>query len=197
MLHAPADEAARPGRPRSEAAGQAIRDAALELFVEHGYGGMSMEGIAARAGVGKATIYRRWTSKAELLVDALRSHDTMVVALPDTGDVRADLTAVLRSVQRSMDGEDGPILAAFAVEKHRNTELRDEFQRAFVAKRRAHLRSIISAAVERGDLAARTDVELVVEAGPAILVHRMLIAEAPPEPDLPERIVALLLPAAS
>jgi AcrR family transcriptional regulator len=185
----------RRGRPRRAEVDEAILSAALRMLAQHGYGGVTMEGVAAEAGVGKATIYRRWASKAELLVDALRSHDTMVVPLPDTGDVRADVTAILRSVQQAMDGEDGPILAAFAVEKFRHPELRDEFQRVFVAERRAHLRVIVAAAIERGELALDTDVELVIEGGPAILVHRMLIAEAPPEPDLAERIVALLLPA--
>lgn len=192
---AEACEAARLGRPRSEAAGQAIREAALELLVEQGYGGMSMEAIATRAGVGKATIYRRWSGKAELLVDALRSHQTMTIALPDTGDVRADATVILRSMQQAMDGEDGGILAAFAVEKFRHPELSAEFHGAFVAERRAHMQAIVTAAIERGDLAADTDIDLVIEAGPAIVVNRMLIAEADLEPDLAERIVALLMPA--
>ncbi len=63
-----------PGRPRSPAVDQSILEAALALLVEQGYGGMSMEGIASRAGVGKAAIYRRWPSKAAVIVDALRGH---------------------------------------------------------------------------------------------------------------------------
>ena len=74
VLPAPADEqvaARRPGRPRSERAERAILDAALELFAESGVGGVCMEAVAARAGVGKATIYRRWPGKEDLLLDAL------------------------------------------------------------------------------------------------------------------------------
>jgi len=182
------------GRPRSAELDQVIREAALELLVDHGYGGMSMEGVACRAGVGKATIYRRWSNKAELLVDALRGHEALAVPLPDTGDVRADLLVVLRAIQGAMAGDDGPVLAALSIEKSRHPELREEFDRVFIRDRRAHLRTIIGSAVERGDLPAGTDVELAAETGPAILVHRLVMGDQPPGPDLPARIVDQLLP---
>jgi AcrR family transcriptional regulator len=180
------------GRPRSPAVDQSIRDAALALLVEQGYGGMSMEGIAARAGVGKAAIYRRWPNKAAVIVDALRGHDAMQVPLPDTGDVQADVETMLVAVQRSMAGEDGPIIAAFAAEKFRHPELREEFDRVFVQNRRAHLLGLIRDAVARGDLPADTDVELVAETGPAILATRLLLHDQAPDPKLPRRIVEQL-----
>src|SRR6516164_9360358 len=87
----PATESRRPGRPRSEQAEQAIIEATLDLFGEQGFEGVCIEAVAARAGVGKATIYRRWPNKQELLLAALSS---MKSPIPEpTGSVRDDLVA--------------------------------------------------------------------------------------------------------
>ncbi|MGI8710267.1 MAG: TetR/AcrR family transcriptional regulator [Acidimicrobiales bacterium] len=177
------------GRPRSTLVDQAIRGAAQELLVEQGYGGMTMEAVAARAGVGKATVYRRWSTKAELLVDSLRGHDAPQVPLPDTGDVRADVKTMLVAIQRSMAGQDGPIMAAFAAEKLRHPELRAVFERVFVTERRRHLEHLVAKAVDQGELPTGTDVELLAETGPAICFHRLFLHDAPPDPELPGRIV--------
>ena len=183
------EPARRVGRPRSAKVDLAIREATQDLLVQEGYGGMTIEGIAARAGVGKAAIYRRWATKAELVVDSLRAHDGMQIPLPDTGDARADMEVMLCALQRSMAGDDGPVLAAFVAEKFRNPELRAAFDRAFVAERRRHLRHLVTSAVELGDLPPNTDVELVADLGPAMLSHRLFMHRSPPEPGLPKRIV--------
>ncbi|MCU1354135.1 MAG: putative TetR-family transcriptional regulator [Acidimicrobiales bacterium] len=195
-LDVPAHDGAKraAGRPRSVEVDHAILDAARHLLVEEGYGGMSIEAIAGRAGVGKAAIYRRWATKAEVLVESLREHACADVPLPDTGDLRADLLTMLTGMQCAMAGQDGPIMAAFVAEKVRHPELREEFDRVFVSARRAHLQRIIGAAVARGDLAPSTDVELLAETGPAILAHRLLVHSKPADPDLPARIVAQLVP---
>ena len=97
-----AGEGRRPGRPRSEQAEQAIIDAALDLFGERGVEGVCVEAVAARAGVGKATIYRRWASKEELLIAALGSMKSPM-ADPDTGNVRDDLVELLSVLVRDVD----------------------------------------------------------------------------------------------
>ena len=181
------------GRPRSAATEVAILDAAVELLVEVGFGGMSMEAIAARAGVGKAAIYRRWSSKEEVVVASLREHACASIPLPDTGDVRADLTAMLEGIRRAMVGDDGPIMTAFVSEKARNPDLRAEYDRVFVQERRAHLHHIIGEAITRGELPATTDVELVAEVGPAILAHRLMVRSQDLTLDLPARIVDQIL----
>lgn len=180
------------GRPRSTRVDQAIQDATQEVLVEEGYGGMTIEGIAARAGVGKAAIYRRWATKAELVVDSLRTHEGLQVPLPDTGNVRADVEVMLCALQQAMAGDGGPVLAAFVAEKFRHPELRAEFDRVFVAERRRHLRHLVATAVGRGELPPDTDVELVAETGPALLCHRLFMHRSPPEDDLPKRIVSQL-----
>lgn len=198
MTPAPVEAAGRPaGRPRSAETERAILDAAVELLVEDGFGGMSMEAVAARAGVGKAAIYRRWSSKEELVVESLRGHTAALVPLVDTGDLRADLLTMLEGVRRAMAGDDGPVMTAFVSEKARYPELREEYRRAFVEERRLHLCSIVEAAVSRGDLPADTDVELFAEIGPAVLAHRMMVHDANLARDLPRRIVDQLLGPAS
>ncbi|MFC6162781.1 TetR/AcrR family transcriptional regulator [Kribbella jiaozuonensis] len=83
---------------RSERARQAILDAALELCLKHTYGGLTMEGIAKRAGVGKQTIYRWWPSKAAILLEALQERGGSTLIFPDTGNLKADLRAQMNQV---------------------------------------------------------------------------------------------------
>lgn len=184
----------RVGRPRSDDRDRAILDAALALLVDDGFAGMSIEGIAARAGVGKTTVYRRWKNKAEVVVEALRAHVCDEMPLPDTGDVRRDLAAMYRAMQQSLHGSDGTIMAAFTAEKFRHPELRDEFDRTFVAERRAHMRRLVQRGIATGELAPTTDVDLVAELGPALLWHRFTMKHDRIDRDLPERIIQQFLP---
>ncbi len=194
---ATAEAEARRGRPRSEEVDQAILDAALDLLVTNGYQGMTMEGIAQRAGIGKATLYRRFADKAEVVVEAVRTHGCDQVPMIDSGDIRADLLAFLDGMARSLAGVDGPIMAAVATEKVRHPELQREFERVFVTDRRRFLRHMIAAAVERGDLPASTDVELLALIGPAVLWQQLTMEASPKQLlKLPERIVAQFLPPA-
>src|SRR4051794_29573488 len=103
------DGTRRPGRPRSEAARQAILKATHDELLERGFGGLTMEGIAARAGVGKQTIYRWWRSKAEVALDALLDVAAESIPIPDEGGLEADLAAFLRRTFGMQDSE-GPIL---------------------------------------------------------------------------------------
>src|SRR5918996_5195266 len=91
------DLKARRGRPRDARADRAILDAVLDLLVEVGYAGLTIEGVAEKAGVAKTTVYRRWPSKASLVV-ALGQDVATQVRVPDTGTVRGDASALLRDV---------------------------------------------------------------------------------------------------
>ena len=190
---APDSGIARSGRPRDPSRDEAIFAAAVALFAEHGYAGVSIEGVAARAGVGKATIYRRFASKAQLLVDAIHVCAGVTEQLPDTGDVRADLTHMLESLMDRLRSDLGPVLLAFAAERVRYPALDEEFTRSVIGAKRAHIVKLIADAIERGDLPPDTDTEVVAEAGPALLwqhaMNRMPLTD-----DLPARIIAMLLP---
>lgn len=178
----------RPGRPRSELCNRAIASAALELLVQDGFARMTMEGVAARAGVGKATVYRRWETKEQLVVDAYLAHAQDHVVSPDTGTLRGDLlevfTALLGKFRR-----DGRIAQAFAAEQGRHPNLAQTFRDTFVAERRAAMREILARGQARGELRADADVDLLSDVGSAVMWHRLTITGAPLDDDLPQRIV--------
>ncbi len=183
----------RPGRPRSEQCDLAIRAAVLDLLVEEGFAGISIEGVAARAGVGKATIYRRWPSKEDLVVDAVVTHSLEHVVSPDTGSLRGDLLVLLRAMIEKFR-RDGPLVLAFTAEQHHHPQLAEAFRRTFLDDRRAASREIFERAVARGELPPDADLELLQDVGAAILWHRLAVTGAPVGDDLPERIVNQFLP---
>jgi len=106
----------RGGRPRDESREQAILDAAIDLLAEVGYEGMSIEAVAVRAKSSKATIYRRWPGKAELVADAMRRRSEPILEdLPDTGSLRSDLLALALRMFDGMKGVDGGLMCGLAV----------------------------------------------------------------------------------
>jgi AcrR family transcriptional regulator len=183
----------RPGRRRDPACDEAILKATVDAFVEEGYAGVSIEGVATRAGVGKATIYRRFASKAELVAEAVRVTALIDDHLVDTGDLRADLISTLSPMVERLRGPDGKLLLTFAVERVGNPDLSAAFERSVIGAKRVHVRKLLAAAVERGELAADADIELIAESGPAIIWHHALYG-LPLDDDLPGRILDLVLP---
>ena len=186
----------RPGRPRDPACDAAILQAALDVFAEEGYAGVSIDGVAARAGVGKATIYRRYSSKAEMIVEAVRCGAAVDDRLPDTGDLRADLASMMQPLIDRLRGDDAKLLTMFAVERQRDPELQEQFQRSVIGKKREHIRHLVEAAIERGELPATADVELIAEVPPALIWHHALYGLAMAD-DFLERILDLILAPAS
>src|SRR5579863_7024443 len=121
----------RPGRPRSEVCDQAIETAALDLLVEQGWSGVTMEGIAVRAGVGKATVYRRWEDREQLLLDSVVHRCAEHVVSPDTGSLRADLIELYNGLLRKF-WRDGEVLRAFIGVVARDPQLAEAFRRTFL-----------------------------------------------------------------
>jgi AcrR family transcriptional regulator len=186
-------ERQRVGRQRDPSRDEAILAATLAAFAEQGYAGVSIEGVAARAGVAKATIYRRYPTKVQLVVEAVKVGACFADYLPDTGDVRADLANMLAKLMNLLRSDVGPVLLAFAAERVRYRHLDDEFKRSVIGAKRAHIRHLITSAIERGVLPADIDVEVIAEAGPALLWHHALNHLALTD-DLPRRIIEVLLP---
>lgn len=186
------DVRARPGRPRDPAYDAAILQATLDVFAECGYGGVSIEGVAARAGVGKATIYRRYASTAELVVAAVRCGAHMDDHLPDTGDLRADVTAMMRPLFERLRGDDRRLLATFSADRFHHPDLAAEFDRSVIGKKRSHLRHLVRSAIDRGELPADADLDLIAEAPAALLWHHALYDLAMDD-DLLDRILDLVL----
>jgi AcrR family transcriptional regulator len=182
------------GRPRSAAAHAAILDAAVALFVEVGSEGMSVEGVAARAGVGKTTIYRRWRSKEDLVIDAVIQVFTEPVT-PDTGSVRGDLVRCARELQGLMSSSPaGEVFPRMVAEVARGSALGRLYGQRVAAPRRAILADALTRGVERGELAPSIDVDLVVDALVGLLLLRRITGGLGDcGPDLAGPMVDLLL----
>ena len=170
-----AAEPSRGGRSRDEAREQAILEAAIDLLAEVGYEAMSIEGVAVRAKSSKATIYRRWPGKAELVADAIRRRSEPILEdLPDTGSLRGDLLALARFMFDNMEGVDGGLMCGLAVAVRADAE----FGRLMAAHTHEHkLRSIapiVSRAQARGELPPGADASLILQVAPAVaLFHQM------------------------
>ena len=165
-----------PGRPRSEASHQAIIRATLELLIESGYRSLTMEAVRDRAGVGKATIYRRWHSKEELVRDAIVFiHDEFDA--PDTGSLLGDYKGMARimaaAAKKAGTATFMPRLLADAAN---DPELHTIFYEHLVAPRRRHTRIILERATARGELRGDLDLELVIDLFAGPVVYRLLIS---------------------
>ncbi len=185
--------ARQPGRPRSEAAHRAILDAARELLVEEGFTRLKLERVAARAGVGKATIYRRWPAKEELTLELLLELAAPHLAIHDVGDTRAELLAAVENPIRAITASPfGPVIRAMLSQIAGNPAIGDPFRSAVVAARRAEIGRTIERGIARGDLRPDADASIATEllAGP---VYFRLVFGGPLDHDLAVRVVDTLL----
>jgi AcrR family transcriptional regulator len=163
-------DALRRGRPRSDVAHRAILDAACELIVEHGFVHLRLEHVAARAGVGKATIYRRWSSKEALAFELLLELAAPHLAVEETGHTREELLAVVNNSVRALtETPFGPVIRALLSQIAVNPALGDPFRATVVQARRDEVARVITRGVERGDLRPDADADLATEllVGPA------------------------------
>ena len=157
----PQTSVTRPGRPRSDKVHRAILDATRDLIVEHGFADLHLEHVAARAGVGKSTIYRRWASKHELALELLLELASPHITIEDTGNTRAELTASVNNAIRGLTRSAfGPVIRALLSHIAVDPALGDPFRATVVQARRTEIASVIARAIERGDL--RPDVEVGV-----------------------------------
>ena len=187
------DTPRRPGRPRSERAEQAIIDAALELFGEHGVEGLSCEAVAARAGVGKATIYRRWPGKEDLLIAALAS---LKSPLPEPAgeSVRDDLAALLDTM--IADAADPRYARQFAMlhgEGQRYPRLIALYAETVVEPRREKFRAVLRRGIGTGELRPDIDIEIAVLTLTGAIIARGKHDRVQDMPDFAARIVDQLL----
>ncbi|MFI7694526.1 TetR/AcrR family transcriptional regulator [Nonomuraea sp. NPDC049655] len=150
------------GRPRDPAVDDAIRQAALSLITEQGYRGVSMEGIAARSGVSKQAVYRRYPSKGEVILDVLAVYARTRLPTPDTGDLREDLLALLKATFAGQRGVPGALNQALAAEALQDPAFAQRVSSELIAARRQAVRQILTRARERGQL-AHPDDDLLID----------------------------------
>jgi AcrR family transcriptional regulator len=177
------------GRPLDRSRDPAILAAALEVLSESGYDRLTMDMVAARARAGKAALYRRWPSKAELVVDALALHHSILLE-PDTGTLLGDLEALLEQGQPTADDYLGTsIVAGLATACGRDPELARALHDQFLETGFKILRLILERAVERGEVPKERDLEFIIEIIPALFFSRVLTSGKPPDKAFAHRIV--------
>jgi AcrR family transcriptional regulator len=181
---------ARRGRPRDPGVDESILSSTLLLLGEIGYAGLTMEQVAARARVGKASLYLRWPSKVALVADAVqRLSPDLVPAIPDTGSLPGDMREFLRQLVRPR-GAAAAALPAVAGEATNNPEMREAFRRGVTTALIESVRTIVQRSVDRGELPVATDVELLSMLPMALLQQLRLIHEQRPGEEMVGRIVA-------
>jgi AcrR family transcriptional regulator len=163
------------GRPRSEEAHRAILMATMKLLPEHGLAGLTMEAVAAEAGVGKTTIYRRWSTKNDLVVDAL-SMLRPDVEPPDTGSLRGDLREMTRiQVERLGDTNVPRMIPRIIAESADEPELHRLIKERAVEPIRDILRTFLRRAIERGEIRDDLDIEAMTDMIHALPVYQVLM----------------------
>ena len=181
------------GRPREERADRAIVTATLQLIAEHGVRDLRMDDIAERARVGKATIYRRYRSKHELVMATITAL-VSEIEVPDTGSTRGDLLGLMRSaVEVYSRSVEAAVMPSLVDAMSRDAELACAVREGFLAGRRAGLRAVLERGVERGDLRVDLDVELALDVLGGPLFYRLLVTGGPIDRQLAEGVVELIL----
>ena len=196
-------EPTRVGRKRDHSRDPEILDAALDVLAEIGYGRMTVDMVATRAKAGKATLYRRWPSKAELVVDAIacmKQHpgpgQATVFVAPDTGSLRGDLRAMVKPKAISDGSRHLKIMLGVASMLSQHPELLEAINDIMIRPRQSAFRQIFQQAIERGEIEAGVDVELMSSLGPAMGMFRALYQQqAPSREAMLHLIDTVILPA--
>ena len=157
----------------------AICDATLALLLEVGYDRMSMDAVAARAHASKATIYRRWPGKQELVLDAVRARGVGLTVAEDTGSLRGDLVATYRSAIHGSAADDADLIAGVLRAMRTAPELADCVRSQVIESKCDVSRVIVARAMARGELPAETDPLILHEVASALWFHRVLVVGGP------------------
>ncbi len=190
----------RLGRKRDHTRDPEILDAALEVLAETGYDGMTIDMVAARAKAGKATLYRRWASKSELVLDAvacMKSTDVDLASPPDTGTLRGDLVALVKTPTIRESERKLKVMAGIVSMIARDPDLAAAAQEALVEPRAAANRIIFQRAIDRGEIPADVDIDRLCLIGPALVAYRTLMLRKPVDREfMIGNIDRIILPAA-
>ncbi|GAB3606962.1 TetR/AcrR family transcriptional regulator [Conyzicola nivalis] len=179
QLHDP-ETKAKLGRKRDHTRDPEILDAALEVLAETGYDGMTIDMVAARAKAGKATLYRRWASKGELVIDAVACMKQIDPdAIPDTGTLRGDLVAMIKPHALHDADKKLRIMGALTSMLARDPQLADAAYAAIVEPRASVNRMLLQRAIDRGEIAADTDIEMISLVSQSMATYRTIMLRKP------------------
>lgn len=185
-------------RPRVEGDRELeILGATLEVLAEEGYDRLTMDAVSSRAKVSKATLYRRWKNKPNLVIDALLSQNEPIVGA-DTGSLRGDLLGTFCGMGGLTDTTQLAILGSVVTAISRDADFALQFRQKFIAPKAAITRGIFERAKERGEIAPDVDLDVIVPALPGIVLHRLFLLGEPPTREVIARVVDhVILPAVS
>ena len=185
-------------RPRVEGERETeILVATLQVLAEVGYDLLTMDAVAARAKASKATLYRRWRSKPELVVAAVMCHHSDTATVPDTGSLRGDLLAAYCGTGGLSDPVAQGVLTAVVTAMGRDPEFAEVYRRDFIGPKIAVSRSVYERARERGEVHPETDLSILAPALAGIVLHRAFLLGDPVTPELVGRVLdEVILPAA-
>jgi AcrR family transcriptional regulator len=189
VLHSTDRRQGPPRGPRAEAREQAILDAALELLKEVGYDRLSIDALAERARAGKATIYRHWSGKAEIVVDAIRRRQCQAGVAPNTGSLRGDLVAVVTGMADTLASEDGALIAGVLRAMQTDPELAGLVQSQMLSGMRDGFGVILERAVRRGELVSAEHAEVAHETLSSMVKYRVILSDQPVTPEFTAHLV--------
>jgi AcrR family transcriptional regulator len=191
----PATSERTPGRKPDPAREAAILDAAEELLIQDGYERLSFEGVASMAGASRATIYRRWSSKQELVAATLSHRVAKKGAAPDTGSVRGDLVAAISAFASTEADREADLIGGLIKAVRQDSELRQLMRENVVSGQWEHALPIVERGKERGELPDSADHRLLAEVGSALVYQRTLVYGESVDEDFVEHAVdEVLLP---
>jgi AcrR family transcriptional regulator len=182
-----------PGRPRSDAATEAIIGSALSLLEEVGYEGLTIDAVAARAGASKATIYRRWRTKDEVVLSAIETLAAPVPA-PDTASLEGDLKGLADGLVAAF-GQDGVarLIGTVVDQMARKPEFATAIREGFLRNRRGAARTVLERARERGEIPPDRDLGFVIDLLAAPFYYRLLLTGGPVDEGLGKEVVGAVL----
>jgi AcrR family transcriptional regulator len=182
-----------PGRPRSEQSRVAILRSTLELLAQTGFSGFTIEEVAARAGVGKATVYRWWPHKGALIADAFANSTTSKLRFPDTGSLVKDVSRQMRQLVEVFSSPRGRIVSAILAAGQGDAEVIEAFRERFLKPRRQEAYATLRRGILRGELSKGVDLDLLLDSLYGPIYMRFLIRHDRLTPRFVDRLCALVL----
>lgn len=181
------------GRPRSEKTKNAVLSAAYDLLLENGFGAVTIEKIADRAGVSKATIYKWWPNKAAVIMDAFFDAAVVRLPVPDTGSVISDMIIQVNNLANFLLSQEGKVINEIIAEGQSDLKLAETYRTMYFKPRRLDSRYILERGISRGELNKDLDIELVMDLIFGPLFYRLLITGDEINKDFVEHIVRYIL----
>lgn len=184
---------AKRGRPRNADTEKAILAASYELLLEIGFGAVTVEKIAERAGVSKATIYKWWPNKAAVVVDGFLSAASARLPVPDTDAVLQDILDHAKNVTRFMTNPEGQIIKELIGEGQFDAGLAEAIRTRYIHPRRLEARQLLERGVRHGELREDLDIELSIDLLYGPIFYRLLVLGDPMDDDYVEKLVGYSL----